>query len=189
MTLRAKIQIRSGREDDAPLIISTWVNSYRYSLPDYRRFIRRMYFAWHRALVYDILRRSTAVVLVACDPEMDSVLYGYLVGEINRTDRPVVHYMYVKEHWQNLGIATALLEFTGWDLNRLYYSHHTKDRSDINKASPTYGKVRWRGADTLLRKWPAASESQDPRDPTKRRMMYSDGNIYVPHLAYPLSLT
>lgn len=189
MTLKAKILIRPGREDDAPLIISTWVNSYRFSMPDARRILRRMYFDWHRALVYGILKRPSAVILAACDPEMDSVLYGYFVGEICRTDRPIAHYLYVKEPWQGLGIATALLEATGWDLNRLYYSHHTKDRTDTNKTSPTYGKIRWRGADTLLRKWPAACESPDPKDPTKRRMVYTDGNIYIPHLAFPLSLT
>lgn len=188
-SLRAQIRLRPGREDDAPLIISTWVNSYRYGNAEAKRILRKVYFEWQRALVIDILRRPTTAVLVAHDPEMDTVIYGYLVGEVNRAERPIVHYLYVKEPWQHLGIATALLEATGWDLNRLFYTHYTRDRLDPNPGSPTYGKVRWRGTETLLRKWPAAAEtaeSTDQRSQRGRTVVFRDGNMYNPHLAFLL---
>ena len=188
MTAKAPIQIRPAREGDAPVVISTWVNSYRYGSVDMRqRVLRRVYFEWQRALVIDILTRPTTVALIAHDPEMDTVVYGYLVGEVNRTDRPIIHYVYVKESWQHLGIATALIEATGWDPRRMIYTHYTRDRTDNNPGSPSHGTMRYRGAETLLKKWPAAIEEADPKDPARKNTIVTDGNLYIPFLAYPLS--
>jgi hypothetical protein len=182
--MQAPIGIRPAREEDAPFILGSWINSYRDGSPDAKRIPSWFYFAHHRPLLQAILARPTVIPLVAHDPEEDSVIYGYLVAERGLADRDVVHYVYVKEPWQRLKICTRLLEAAEINPRHIYYTHHTRNLMDDNRGSPTYGKMRWRGTDTLLKKWPAATWVRDPSDPGGTRSMWVDGNIYLPYLSY-----
>jgi GNAT superfamily N-acetyltransferase len=172
-----KIGMRRERADDAPFIMQTWQRSY-YKGSDFARLIHRtVYDMYNRETIEQILCRHGTHVTIGHDPESDDTIYGYIVLEEDTADMPIVHYLFVKEAWRQLGIATKLITATVPDPMRCYFTHHTKDRFDR-----TTGEARWRGAETLLRKWPAAHDEPDPGDSSGRRRIYRPGPVYNPYM-------
>lgn len=95
-------RMRSGRPEDLPLIIRTWVSSNRGS-PVVWGCPSPVYLVGQRALVLRILGASSAVVAV--DPEDEAHVYGYCVWQAPN----VIHYAFVKEAYRRVGLGTALL--------------------------------------------------------------------------------
>lgn len=160
---RMTVRVRPYVEEDKPLIMSSWLRSYRKGCDDARRIFRPLYFSSQQDWIRGILARPDARVIVACSPGRDDLdertIFGWLCYEPNpRMDRPTLHYLYVKEPFRELGVASQLLESTGMDLDGMYLSHLTRDKFDMDPGSPTYGKARWRGGETLLRRHPLAWE-------------------------------
>lgn len=186
------ISVRLVRQDDIPFIMSTWLQSYRRSSEFARHIIAPVYFAFHRKVVEGILARMTTRVQVAVDPEASEVIYGYIVTEwpaletfsvFGLEPRGVVHYVYVKEAFQNMRVATRLIEASCIDPKRCYVTHLTRDKRDSAKSSPTCGEVKWRGAESLLRRYPLARTERiaDPKTHRTQSVVHHEGNIYAPH--------
>ncbi len=177
-------KIRTAKNEDVPFIVSTWLNNYRKGSDFTKRpqIIPPIYFKYHHAVIERILIRQSCRAVVAHAPEDVDTILGFIVWETGlllSLPRDIVHYIYVKEPFQGLGVASSLVTSCGFDPFSIYFTHHTRDRKDQNPTSPTFGKVRWRGAETLLKKWPMAytQETTDKRHPN-----FVDGNLYVPWL-------
>jgi len=95
-----EIDFRRSTAEDTNFILSSWLKSYRSSVPLVSDDI---YFEYHKAYVTNLILKST--IIVACDPDYPSSIYGYAV-----TEPEIVHYVYVKHTLRRFGIATALLE-------------------------------------------------------------------------------
>lgn len=126
------ISLREGEADDAPFILNSWLKSYRVS--NFARTITNtVYFEGHHTVIRNILKKAT--VLVACNQQNPSQIYGYLVYE--KVDNvPVIHYCYVKHTFRGLGIGKKLLLSAKTLEEPGVFTHHTKsaERSAVKYA-------------------------------------------------------
>lgn len=100
------IRIRDGNGDDTSFILSSWLKSYRYSdackdIPKHNYFLGHHEFA-ERAL-------SRGQVYCAVDKNNLDQIYGWICLEWT-SNKPTLHYCYVKHIYRGLGIAKMLIE-------------------------------------------------------------------------------
>ncbi len=121
MKKKINVKIRESLESDEPFFYNSWLRSFKPSyfagpIPN------DMYWDVYSAIIGRLLGRSK--VFVACDPDSENVIYGYLVVEYK--DRPVVHWMYVKQSFRGFGIALQLAEAAKVTEDS-YYTFRTAD--------------------------------------------------------------
>lgn len=139
LTEEAPIMVRDVEPADAAFIAHTWTRNYQSdaSIPAKKKEpnleamnrdeinarLKRLsaekseysasrvdvdiYWQEHRSLVASILQRDTARAKVAHYADDDKLLLGFVVYEV--TDRPIVHYIYVKGIWRKARIGTKLV--------------------------------------------------------------------------------
>lgn len=112
-----EVQWREAVESDAPLLLDSWMRSYRKSqghVPG------PIYATFQREKVLRLLGRS--VVTIACNPEDFSQVFGYAVSE-KRGPILVLHYLYTKHAFRRMGIGTLLLRQL--EAMGCHYTHRT----------------------------------------------------------------
>ena len=116
-------RLRPLTEEDYPFLYNSWLKSYRFS-PFAERITNTIYFEDHHKLIEKIIDNSKT--LIACNPSDPSQLYGYIVaGEEEGV--LVVHFVYVKHTFRNMGIGKTLLDAMGHDKEKAgVYTHHTR---------------------------------------------------------------
>ena len=120
-SLEGPIRIRRAAETDVPFLFNSWLKSYRHS-----RFAQDLhttiYYSEQHKVIENILK--SCEVLIACADDDISQILGWVVFE-KVQGAFVLHYIYTKQTYRMLGIATKLLDATGHskDLASLY-SHH-----------------------------------------------------------------
>jgi len=97
--------IRSPQSDDIAFIYATWLNSQKYDSDIGLSTTKTVFFEEYRTVIDHILAKDTTKVLIACDKQHPSTIFGYIVYEPD-----VVHYVVVKEAFWNLKIASTLLK-------------------------------------------------------------------------------
>lgn len=120
--LKGPVRIRPATESDVSFIFDSWLRSYRGSKSTWG--IRNpVYYGSQHRLIEGLVRRCQ--VLVACNHEDASQLYGYVVAE-HIDGCLVVHFAYTKEAYRMLGIAAALLEQYKFNKSKpTFYTHRT----------------------------------------------------------------
>jgi hypothetical protein len=96
--------VRPFRDEDIPFVFSSWLKSYRDS-PAVRSVPNTNYYAGQHSLIEGLLQQPNAVILVACDPNDPSAIFGYMVAQ---TDPAVFHFFYTKHAFRGWGIAKTL---------------------------------------------------------------------------------
>lgn len=100
-----EILLRQLTADDIPFLYDSWLNSYRDS-PFFSKKIRSsIFFKFHRKIVSKLLEKSQ--VIIAAAKEDPDIIIAYIV--FDETKR-ILHYVYVKEPFRHLGIASKLLD-------------------------------------------------------------------------------
>jgi ribosomal protein S18 acetylase RimI-like enzyme len=135
MSQKAPVQIRPAIAEDAPFIFNSWLKSYRSS--HFARYIvNTVYFTEHHKIIEKLIKENK--VLVACNPEDPTQLYGYIcAGTVEGFF--VCHYIYVKHTYRNMGIGKALLNSFEHDPSVAgIYSHHTRI---ADRLAPRYNLV------------------------------------------------
>lgn len=120
-SIDSPVRIRPADAADVAFIFSSWLRSYRHS-----RFAQDLhttiYFTEHHKVIESILQ--TCDVLVACDDKNPADIFGYICFE-RVEGQFVLHYIYTKQTYRMLGIATLLLEASNYDPSTIaIYSHH-----------------------------------------------------------------
>ena len=117
------IRLRAATAEDVPFIFNSWLKSYRQSLFA-RNITSTVYFSEHHKVLENLLRNST--VIMACDKQDPTTVYGYIcAGKVDGVF--VLHYVYVKHSFRNLGVGKALLNAFDHDVNTAaVYTHHTR---------------------------------------------------------------
>lgn len=137
---KLKVLIRPVETADVNFIFNSWLKSYRHGSYFAKKIRDTVFYKYHHMVCDAILRRPTTRVLMACDPEDPSVIYGYLVYEKLNTDLHnwgyVLHYAYVKSPFRKLGVGAELLKASELDPNRCALSHWTMDTDFIAKKFP-----------------------------------------------------
>ena len=131
---KVPLKFRAPTVSDKSFIFNSWLKSFRHS-PLAKPLCNEVYFKNHKVIVENILKRSR--VLIACNPEDEDQIYGYIVYEPIIDDITVLHYVYVKFTYRKLGIARTIVEGSIDIKNPILYTHHTetvkriKDKLDL----------------------------------------------------------
>jgi hypothetical protein len=95
--------IRPAQSSDINFIYKTFLTSYRYNSAIGKTCTNTVFFAEYQKVLDSILSKADAKVLVACHRDEPEVIFGYLIYEPG-----TLHYAFVKEAFQKLGIAKSL---------------------------------------------------------------------------------
>ena len=90
-------------QTDIPYLYSTWLNSYKRDSLIGKSVRDHIFFDNYRLVLDKIIKESK--IYVACHINEPAVIYGYIVF-----DDDLIHYVYVKESFRRLGIATSLYQ-------------------------------------------------------------------------------
>lgn len=121
------IVVRQALDSDAPFIFSSWLKSFRSS--DFAKHLSNsMYYREHHKLIADILERSQ--VICAVSDEDESQIFGWICAETGGPV-PVVHYVYVKQTYRRVGIASKLLSLVAD--GAFLYTHDTGAAPELAK--------------------------------------------------------
>ena len=141
--------VRDPVPDDYNFVLSTWLNSFRngpqaggvstrdgYQVTVHRKDKGKkkgpvktlalavsdtVFFYEQKVLINTLL--ETCRVDIACDPEDENDIYGYLVWDI-QDGQQIIHWVYVKSKWKNMGFAGALLKNRGFSSGvPCFYTH------------------------------------------------------------------
>jgi len=122
MTNKLPIKIRLATQEDVSFIFNSWLKSYRSS-PFARCIANEVYFNEHHKVIEQIIKDNK--VIVACNEKDDNQLYGYIVAG-NYEGFFILHYIYVKHSFRDMGIGTELLNHFEHDpTSASVYTHHT----------------------------------------------------------------
>ena len=111
------------RPEDEPFIYSSWLKSFRKSKVN-TGLGGQAYHNKQSQRITQILERDNTRVIVACDTEDDDLILGYCVFEI-KTSEAILHYVYVKESFRRMQIASALVKMLRSEIRDkpFWYSH------------------------------------------------------------------
>ena len=123
MSQNNPIRLRPLIEDDLAFIFNSWLKSYRFSdLAE--KITNTIYFADHHKVIERLIEDSK--VVVACNEEDPSQVYGYIVGGA-LDGIALLHFIYVKHTFRNMGVGKTLLDAMGHDKEKAgVYTHHTR---------------------------------------------------------------
>jgi ribosomal protein S18 acetylase RimI-like enzyme len=117
------IRLRNMQPDDVNFILNSWLKSFRKA-PSVRRMENNAYFHEQSKVIKGLLEKVN--ILIACDEKDSNNVYGYLVSQ--RIDNVfVIHYLYVKLSFRNMGIGKMLIRARDHELGEVAacYTHHT----------------------------------------------------------------
>jgi GNAT superfamily N-acetyltransferase len=119
------VSIRAATRDDIPFIMDSWLSSHRQSY-HVRGIEGQVYYREQRRVCEVLLQRGA--VLMACDVTHPTSIFGWCCCEV--VDRYlVVHFVYVRGGFQDLGIGTKLVKLCldqEPGLAAVVYTHQTK---------------------------------------------------------------
>ena len=121
--MKESVRLRTLIDDDLPFLFSSWLKSYRSS-HFAEKITNTIYFEDHHKVIERIIKNSK--VLIACNPSDPSQLYGYSVAA-EEGGGLVLHFLYVKHTFRNMGIGKTLLDAVGHESDKAaVYTHHTR---------------------------------------------------------------
>lgn len=126
-----EFNIRAPNGDDINFIYSTWLKSYKQDSLIGKSCRTGLFFREYRYVIDKILADPTTMVLIACHKTEPAVIFGYLVCEPT-----ALHYIFIKEVFRRLGIATELCKVASPASDPLlYHTHRTSMLDRINHKS------------------------------------------------------
>lgn len=147
--MKLPLKFRGFKSEDQDFIFDSWLRSYResenkvwvFEIRDpksdgVRRQIKDdVFFPEHRRLI----QKLNCPALIACNPDDEDQIYGYLVGK-HFTDSSVIHYIYVKEAFKHMKVASTLIE-RFQPQKTLFYTHLNYDGAKLIEQNQT--KTNW----------------------------------------------
>lgn len=124
------ILIRPARLSDTPFILASWLNHYKNHSYFAKRISGKIFYPAHEKVVKHILAKPGATMLLAVDPARDDgpeVLLGFMIYEACEFERPVIHFVYVKQDFRRMGIAASLIIRSDIDITKTVFTHWTYD--------------------------------------------------------------
>lgn len=112
MTLKLAQQLppcafREARPTDRGFIFKSWLERHKTS-PTHRAVPSDLYYACQQAVIKAALRESH--VIVACNPDIEDQIFGFVVCQGSLAEVCVVHWIHVKQSFRKFGIGSALLQ-------------------------------------------------------------------------------
>lgn len=116
------IKLRDFRAEDRNMILDTFLKSYYFNMTG-KKPATKAYFSSHAKILENLYETNQIVVLIACLDEDEDIILGYSIWGLDKT----LHYVYVKESYQRMGIASKMLKLMLKDRSEIVVSHFTKD--------------------------------------------------------------
>ncbi len=122
------IDIRPAVAADVPWIYSSWMKSYREHGSGIGRIPKEVYRVYHRRGIERITARDGMITIVACNPDDNEQIFGWLCGTVDFEKKSaVLHFGHVKSERRRQGIMRALVAALGvTPAMTTEYTHHTK---------------------------------------------------------------
>lgn len=117
---KTPVRLRDANSEDVGFVFNSWLRSYR-NAQMVRGVSNTIYYNEHHKILERIVK--TARVIIACDPEDSTKIYGYACAEFIDSIF-VIHYVYVKELYRKLGIARLMLDEWKPDFNNASICTH-----------------------------------------------------------------
>lgn len=111
------VEIRQAIPNDINFIFSTWLKSYRKSSFVGEKVENKEFFNNYNQIIDNLLLKSTTYV--ACLKDDEIVICGYICAQDD-----IIHYIFVKEVFRNLGIARKLIKHM--EVPPTYTTHLTR---------------------------------------------------------------
>lgn len=109
--------------NDKAYIYSTWLRNYKHSSYFAKRIPHSIFFDGHQKIVDHLLSKPETSALIATPKDDDETILGYLVYE--KREKPIVHFMFVKNAFRAMGVARALFKHADIDPNNMRFTHWT----------------------------------------------------------------
>lgn len=169
--LNTQLRFRDACQQDVAFIFNSWLKSNRHSAGLFD-VPTPVYFAQHHLLIEGLLKNCTTTM--ACNVDDASQIFGFIVYETVE-GTPVIHYIYVKEPYRQLGLGRVLTEQAQIDINKPFFTtHRTKVMRILDQKFPVifnpylafYGYAAGRAlkAEELAEKW-----APNPKSEAKHR--------------------
>ena len=125
------VRYREANESDVGFIFNSWLKSYRQSLFA-KTISNTVYYTEHHKILEKIIKDPNNKVIIACNEEDPTQIYGYIcAGALEGF--LVIHYVYVKHSFRNMGIGKLLLNMFDHDPSTAgIYTHHTKSADKLS---------------------------------------------------------
>lgn len=124
--------IRAATDNDIPYIFSSWLKSYKATLPNVPT---NIYYSQQHKVIEDILAKSQTIIL--CSSEDPNQIFSYIVFEAT-TEQTTIHWINTKYTYRRLGFAQQLLDLLPTDAPK-FYTHQARAASTIaNKYDISY---------------------------------------------------
>lgn len=130
-----EIIIRDMTSDDINFVAASWLSSYKVESQFAYRITRPVFFKGHGMVINHILQRPNTKGFVLHFHEEPDLILGYLVMELI-SPKPVLHYLYIKGRFRNLGFAKRLIRHTKLDPTACDFTHWTYPINEIIKKLP-----------------------------------------------------
>ena len=125
------VEVREATPDDRGFIVQAWLRGYQRS-PEVEVLTGPEYSPAQRDLINRILARGQAWIIF--NREIPTQYFGFVVSERDSSlEVAVVHWVYVKKEFRDLGLARALLLRATGAAKTIYYTHRAPRRADEEK--------------------------------------------------------
>lgn len=144
------IAYRPATPDDIPLIMNSWLNSWKKS--PWAGIVRNNhYYDQTRGVIEELVGRG-ATFEVACRASAPARILGWICREITDAGEAVVHYLYVKEPYLPFQVGENLVKRCPGTQPGLY----TFRFRQVADACPS--KEGWRHAPEIARRYQGAAQ-------------------------------
>lgn len=110
--------IRTSTLEDKNFIMATFLRGLYYGETHWTQVPKQIFMDNYKIIIESVLAHPNTMVLVACDVEDPTVIFGYSIVSL---DLNTIHWCYVKSRFRNKGIAKSLVPNTA-----KYASHLSK---------------------------------------------------------------
>lgn len=100
--------VRSALTGDVSFIYNSWLKSFRDGSLWAQLIPSPLYFLSEKKVIDKLILETD--VLIACNPESEDQIFGYVVADNSIKDVTLLHYVYVKQPYRGLGFAVKLIE-------------------------------------------------------------------------------
>ena len=126
------IHVRSMTEADVPLVMNSWLKSFRDCAATWG-VGNDEYYATQKKVITKLLEVSS--VAIACDPSDHEQVFGWVCWTPRNKD-VVIHYVYVKHLFQRMGVARELMEVANPHDLPIYATHVGPASNDLKATVP-----------------------------------------------------
>lgn len=128
------VTFRAHRSEDLNFLMDSWGSSYKAGSRAHKRLTAEEFHAFHRPIRERFFSRSTACVIVACMPDDEWYIMGWIAVE-KIASGMVLQYLYTRATAKREGIASDLIA-RALHSRPVFYTHLTEQAAKIIDRDP-----------------------------------------------------